>query len=72
MFRFNDGHFGSRFEIRGFTMLLGVVTDLRASCALCCMSVFGHYRFILMLEKNPDSEAVPITASAWKSWMMAH
>lgn len=35
MFLFNEGHFGSRLEIRGFTMLLGVVTDLCAFCALC-------------------------------------
>ena len=27
-------------------------------CALCCLSAFTHYRFILMSQKNPETESV--------------
>ena len=27
-------------------------------CALCCLSAFTHYGFILMSQKNPETESV--------------
>jgi len=27
-------------------------------CALCCLSAFMHYGFILMSQKNPETESV--------------
>jgi len=27
-------------------------------CALCCLSAFTHYGFLLMSQKNPEAESV--------------
>ena len=32
--------------------------DFICICALCCLSAFTHYGFILMSQKNPESESV--------------